>query len=125
MLKVLNDQIEELKQRFPEAQVTPNPDGSYFIQLDGFPLPPGWSKHDVTLMLVVPIGYPHTRPNGFEVDAELRLANGNVPSGYSQVNYGGKPWLHLCWQPGQPWITEKDGLWKHIAFAELRLQQLV
>jgi hypothetical protein len=117
MLPSVEEQLAELSQRFPNSSITRNSDGSVFVEVNGVPLPAGWSKPSTSLLLLVPPGYPTARPNGFEADADLRLQNNTMPAGTGQSSHLGRSWLHFCWQPGQPWNNEKDSLWKHIAFA--------
>jgi hypothetical protein len=120
MLKSVEEQIAELKTHFANSQITPGTDGTLFIEISGVTLPAGWNKPSTNLLLLVPPGYPTNRPNGFEADPDLRLANNNMPAGAGQSNHLGRTWLHFCWQPGQPWDNNKDTLWKHVAFAQRR-----
>lgn len=117
MLPSVEEQIGELQKRFPNSNITKNPDGSFFVEVTGVQLPVGWSKVSTNLLLLVPPGYPTTRPNGFETDPDLRLQNNVMPAGTGQSSHLGRSWLHFCWQPGLPWDNNTDSLWKHVAFA--------
>lgn len=126
MLKSVEEQLEELRQHSPNSQITRGPDGTVFVEVTGLELPAGWNKPSTNLLLLVPPGYPTNRPNGFEADPDLRLANNNnMPAGTGQSSHLGRPWLHFCWQPGQPWDNNKDALWKHVAFAIRRFVDAV
>src|SRR5688572_29790815 len=125
MLKSVEEQLAELQQHFPNSHITRSVEGTIFIEVAGLELPAGWSKSSTNLLLLVPPGYPTQRPNGFETDPDLRLANNNMPAGSGQSSHLGRSWLHFCWQPGQPWDNNKDALWKHVAFAIRRFVDAV
>jgi hypothetical protein len=125
ILPSVEEQIAELQLRFPEATITHNADGSFFVNVKNLPLPEGWNKQSTSLLLQVPPAYPTARPNGFDTDADLRLQNGSIPAGTGGSNHLGQPWLHFCWQPNQPWDNNRDSLWKHIAFALRRFKDEV
>ena len=125
MLKSVRDQLDELRTRYPSATITENPDGSFYVEIANVELRPGaFNKNATRLLLLVPPGYPTNRPNGFEADPDLKLTNNNAPAGTGQANHLGKPWLHFCWQPGQPWNNDRDALWKHVAFALRRFEDV-
>src|ERR1700730_19217654 len=110
MLPSVEEQLTELQQHYPNATVTRNADGSFFVRVSAVSLPQGWSKDSTDLLLLVPPGYPTARPNGFETDADLQLQNNSMPAGTGQSSHLGRAWLHFCWQPSQPWNNDRDTL---------------
>jgi hypothetical protein len=121
MLPSVEEQISRLKARHPEAEVIERSDGSIFIKIPNLPLPPGWDKNEVTIYLNLPTGYPTAKPNGFETDLDLTMADGRRPtSGCGEHAIDGHQYLHFCWQPGSAWEAGPDELWKRVRFALMR-----
>jgi len=61
----LQEQFKILQADYPQAELTPLPDGSHLITVPGIKLPPAWSKPAVTVKFVAPVGYPFGRPDCF------------------------------------------------------------
>ena len=103
-------QFEVLKERFPEAVMLDGA-GVSVVSVPGFGLPDGWSKRVATVHFLVPAGYPHANPDCFNVDADLRLANGAMPHS-AQLQHmpliGNTLWF--SWHVQQPWKPGRDTL---------------
>ncbi len=74
-------EIELLRRRYGEPEHGPNMDWVLFKR---FALPAGWNREHTELLVIIPSGYPATPPDNFYVRDGLRLANGNLPSNYSE-----------------------------------------
>jgi len=117
MLESVEHQIERVRQDYPQLEVRPQSDGTVHVEIVGIPLPSGWNKERARILIVLAIGYPQTKPNGFEVDADLRLATGQMPKGASQSQIAGQTWTHVCWSP-KLWDTSRENLWRYVKFVE-------
>lgn len=123
LLPRVTNEIERVKESFPTTQVTVQPDGSIHIEIPNVPLPPGWNKSEATILIIVPIGYPQARPDGFYADSDLRAQNGaKVPDGSGQVQIAGRNWTRFCWQP-TTWDMSRDNLWKYVKLALSRFKE--
>jgi hypothetical protein len=83
MHPVLDRQFSDLRKRHSQALHYSSPDGVSFdiIQVPNYPIGPGWSKQSTAIWFVVPGGYADgSRPDCFWADADLRLANGAMPT---------------------------------------------
>lgn len=120
-LPLVEQQIERLRQDYPDIIVTPQPDGTLDIQIPGVPVPPGWTKNSTRLLITVPPDYPHTRPQGCLVDPDLRPASGQDAAGLGTTNRSGRDWGSFCWNPNT-WDASRDTLWKYVKFALSRLE---
>jgi len=87
------------------------------------PLPPGWSRTSVAIMIRVPRAYPQAGLDTFLAQPDLRLAGGSMPSNASLVNLAGGTWLSFSWHP-QRWRPGVDTLLSYIGFARGRLNQV-
>ena len=83
-------------------------DMAWFI-VQHWPLPPGWSKSETALLVLIPPGYPVTPPDNFFVDAQLSLSGGAMPGNASVVEQLGGRWLQFSYhvEPGD-WKPHAD-----------------
>jgi hypothetical protein len=51
-----------------------------WVRLDDADLIPGWNRRSTPILIEIPIGYPTVPPDNFLTPADLRLADGRVPS---------------------------------------------
>ena len=72
------------------------PDLAWFI-MRRWSLPPGWSKRETAVLVLIPPGYPVTPPDNFFVDPDLRLANGGMPGNAGPETQAGKQWLRFSY----------------------------
>jgi hypothetical protein len=101
--------------------LAPRYTGISFDQMDGawlhvprFPLPPGWSKQEVEILIDIPYGnpgYPAVAPQWFWTDLDLRTSGGkpinhffSSASSHTSGEYLQKGWGHFCvhvseWHP--------------------------
>jgi len=119
----LEQQIEALKVDQPSAQDTKLPDGACLISIPNFCLPAGWNKATTTLLFVAPVGYPHSKPDCFWTDADLRTADGRVPqnTGSNAIpSYPGS-FLWFSWHTSI-WSPNTDSLLTYLHVIERRLE---
>lgn len=126
VLKTVEEQIERVRQVYPNIEVRKQSDGSIHLEISDFKVPDGWSPDRIRIMVVIPTGYPTNRPNGFEADINLRLQDGNkMPTqGCGQHQINGQPWVHFCWQP-KVWDHTRETLHRYIKFIERRFVEIV
>lgn len=121
---LLERQLKRLKDTFPSAVIEQRPDGSGLLTVGDLPMPPGWDRDRISISMILPVGYPTAKPSGFETAADLKLADGRVPSaGRGEHIIDGRPFAHFCWQPSQPWENDEHELWKRVKFALVRFAE--
>jgi hypothetical protein len=99
MLDVIRQQFERAKQDFPNLQATEQPDGSIELIIDDLVIPQHWGRENVSILTILPVGYPQAAPNGF------------------QAKLDGQNWSGICYRP-QTWDSSRDSLWKWIKLIE-------
>jgi hypothetical protein len=117
---LLEGHLNGLKEQGLEAEVHPQPDSWVFIVIRNYPLPDGYSKTHVDLLLKVPPPYPNAALDMFWMDEDLRLASGGMPANTSIEHYIGRNWLRFSWHP-QDWHPAKDSLLTFVRFVDRRL----
>lgn len=122
MLPGVQGQLERLREEYPDAQVTTQPDGSIHIEVPDVPIAKGWNKDGIRILIVLPVGYPQAAPSGFNADPDLRLSGGKQPDGSGEQGVGNQSWLHFCWSP-QSWDYNRESLWKFLKFCQSRFEE--
>ena len=117
-------QIERAREDFPDLQVSSQPDGFIRVLVPQLPIAAWWDRPTVRVLVLLPPGFPTAKPNGFEADPALRLADGRAPSqGYGAQQIGSESWGHYCWQP-QAWVADRETLWRYIKFIQRRFAEV-
>ncbi len=125
MLKSIEEQIERVRQDYLNLIVREQPDGSIQLEVPDFRLPPGWKTDKTRILVIIPVGFPTNRPNGFEANVSLRLQNDSMPTkGCGQHQINGQHWFHFCWQP-QVWDHTRETLWRYLKFIEMRFAEIL
>lgn len=122
---LLEQQVAQVQQAHPSARLETE-GGAHYLVVPDFPLPGHWSQARVTLMVVLPNGYPMAPPDMFWVDPYLRLPNGAEAAGAQCVEtHLGRQWQRFSWHytDGQAWNPARSSLLSHIQFAKARLNQ--
>jgi hypothetical protein len=115
---LLERQLKQLRKAYPSAVIEQRPDGSMLVTVPDLSMPAGWDRPQITVSMILPPGYPTAKPSGFETAADLRLADGRVPTaGRGEHMIEGRPYSHFCWQPSQQWENDEHELWKRVKFA--------
>ena len=121
MIATVDAQLRDVQQRFPNARVETMPDAQRVLVVPNVAVPPGWNTTSVTIMFVVPIGFPQVKPDSFCADASLSLQSGTNPTN-SQVQsiLGGRhrwfSWHLTSWDP------TTGSLDQYVRFCERRLR---
>ena len=85
--------------------------GVTVVSVPGVRLPDGWSKREVTVHFLVPVGYPHANPDCFNTDADLTLEGGALPKNVApQVMPAVGNTLWFSWHLQRPWRPGRDTL---------------
>lgn len=79
MNQIILEQLEQLKQKYPNSFIKERDDGSHVLIIENFPLPKGWNKNTTTVVVFIPGCYPICKPSCFWADKDLRLEGGGVP----------------------------------------------
>ena len=117
-------QIERARVDFSDLEVVPQPDGFIRVLVPQLPIAPGWDRAALRVLVLLPPGFPTTKPNGFEADPSLRLADGSLPSqGYGVQLIGTESWGHYCWQ-AQAWTADRETLWRYLKFIQRRFAEV-
>jgi len=99
MLDIVRQQVDRAKQDFTQLQVTEQPDGSIQIIIEDLHIPQHWGRESISVLTILPIGYPQAIPNGF------------------QAKLNGQNWSGICYRP-KTWDSSRDNLWKWIKLIE-------
>lgn len=124
LLPQVQDQIERVRQDYPELTVAQRPDNTIDLVIISYELPAGWNKTHTSVMVNVPVGYPDQKPAGFFVDPDLKLSSGQGAGGLggpSEIN--GRNWQSFCWNSTE-WNPHQDGLWKYFKIMLSRFEDL-
>lgn len=96
-------EIELLRRTYPRVE---HGAGLDWILFRSFPLPPGWDRESIDLLLLVPGGYPETPPDNFYAENGLRTASGAAPGNYEEnhLEAAGRRWARFSyhaerWEP--------------------------
>jgi hypothetical protein len=101
---VLAAQLVTVRQRYSEARFEQFSDGTRALVVPGIPLCRGWSASSTTVRVLVPVGFPHIKPDCFYADSALRLATGGEPASSNIQNvfedsYRWFSWHIVTWDP--------------------------
>jgi hypothetical protein len=91
----LKKEFDLVASRYGQLEISPNFD---WVIIKFFNLTVGWSKGSISVLLIIPPGYPLTPPDNFFTDPELRLANGSCPTNCSEKQTQiGRLWLQFSY----------------------------
>ena len=118
----VEEQFEILRRSETGATHQKLADGSYLITINGVKLRAGWSKSEVQVKFLAPVGYPFAKPDCFWADFDLRLANGNPPmnSGFNPIPHIGSTHLWFSWHVAT-WNPNSDNLLTYFNVIKRRL----
>lgn len=123
-MSVFEDQFIALREEFPTATYLKAQDGSYLVTIPDFQLPSGWTASAVTVRFIAPVGYPHSKPDCFWCDHDLKVEGGGVPqaSGFNQMPFGPSPLLWFSWHVAT-WSPNADTLLTYVHVIEKRFME--
>ena len=120
----IEQQIQQLKERYPDAKATSQSSGAYLIEILNFRMPPGWDRDLVTVIFLAPPGYPAAQPDCFWIEpGGVRLANGATPQGSNDTNPipgVGPRGTWFSWHL-QQWNPNRDSLLSYLNAIKQRL----
>jgi hypothetical protein len=100
------------------------PSGAHLIEIDDYPLVPGWNREKTRLLFIAPPGYPSAQPDSFWVEpVGLRLANGDTPKNSNDSNpipEVGQRGTWFSWHV-QDWRPNRDTLTTYLKVIRDRL----
>ena len=100
-------EIELLRRQYQQVEHGPDLD---WILFRAFPLPPGWDRESVDLLVLIPPGYPETAPDNFHVQNGLRTESGAGPGNYSEnQEVLGESWAQFSYH-AEGWSPSPDPL---------------
>ena len=119
--------FERLKQKYPDAILTPLASGAALVTVSGHPLAAGWSKSTTSVRFMVPAGYPGPALDCFWADEDLRLANGGAPqaSGAQTIPETSQNGLWFSWHvvdAQKNWNPNRDDFVTYMGMIKERLR---
>jgi hypothetical protein len=122
------DELKLVQEKYGEIEVGPT---MTWVLVKRFPLPPGWSKREAQILVLLPPGYPTTPPDNFFADNDLRLADGRLPTNASSdQRQVGRTWLQFShhveaneWRPSVE-LLRGHNLLTFLLAVELRLAEV-
>ncbi len=124
-MTIIEQQTQELSQKFTEATCIKAPDGSHLVTIPNVSLPEGWNSKTTTVRFIAPVGFPASRPDCFWTDPNLRLTGGRNPqsTGPNPMPHGPQPLLWFSWHV-QKWSPNSDSLLTYFRVIENRLHDI-
>lgn len=120
MAPLLDEHLARVRECGFEVETLQQADGWAFVVIRKYPLPEGYSKTHVDLLVKIPPPYPNAALDMFWVDEDLRLQAGGMPASTNVEHYMGRNWLRFSWHP-QNWHPAKDDLLTFLRFVDRRL----
>lgn len=122
ILPRIQTDVARIAEDYPGTKAERLPDNNILVIVPGCGLPGGWNKNITDVMFKLPPTYPNDRPV-FHVDASILLADGRKPGGAGEVEFLGRKWMALCWNP-TVWEMSRDTLWRYLKFCLTRFKEL-
>lgn len=123
---LLYQQLELVKQDFPSARLEDFA-GNRYLVVEDFPVPEHFNTLKVTLLAIVPNGFPMAAPDMFWVAPSIKLADGREPEGGTVYeDHIGRTWQRFSWHytNGQSaWRVGHSSMRTHLQFCQTRLAQ--
>lgn len=124
-MQLATQQLEQLRAAGRDLSWETRSDGTILVTIPHFKLREGWSKPEVTVYFVIPVGYPMAKPDCFWTDDDLRLRGGALPTNTtSNTNYGGP--RNLLWFSYHAtfWEPNKDNVETYLRIIKQRLDDV-
>ena len=83
---------------------------------------PGWNTQSTTVRVLVPVGFPHVKPDCFYADGALRLASGAEPASSNLPNIFDGQYRWFSWHV-TTWDPVRGTLDQYLRVCESRLSQ--
>lgn len=122
-MDLLTAHLAGVKAFHPEAYLAEENSQRYLVVPD-YRLPEAWGRQVVTLLVLIPNGYPQTGPDMFWVHPEIRLPNGAEPDRANcRGTYLERQWQRFSWHYSNPqadWQPATSTLLSHLRFCAAR-----
>ena len=99
MLESVKVQLDEAKKLYPNLEFQEMQDSAIHVVVKDIPLPVKWGREKVSILAVLPAGYPQAAPNGFSAQMD------------------GQNWSGFCYRPAS-WNPARENVWKWIKLIE-------
>ncbi len=121
-MSLLDEQLEKLRETYPDASMEKRPDGPAVVVVPGIDLPGGWNCSTTTVFFLVPLGFPMAQPDCFWTEDSLRLSNGQIPknAGVQMPPFGQSQKLWFSWHVAN-WSQSRDSLKTYLGVIKSRL----
>lgn len=123
---VLSQHLDEVQRQFPAAS-TQEATGQRYLLVPEVAVPEHFGGGSVTVLVLIPNGYPMASPDMFWVNRTLRLPDGRDPEGASHHEvHLGQTWQRFSWHYRDSQIAWRMGyssLLTHMQFCLTRLAQ--
>jgi len=120
-MDVLAVQLADVRRRYPAAGLEPASDGSGLLMVPEVHLCHGWSATVTSMRVLIPVGFPHVKPDCFYADAALRLASGAEPASSNLQNVFGGQYRWFSWHISA-WDPARGSLDQYLRVCESRLR---
>jgi len=123
-MNLIDEQLKILQEEFEGANLTLLPGGSQLVMVPHVKLPDGWSQKEITVKFVILANYPHSAPDCFWTDQNLKLKNGTLPKNTNPQVIPGTSYneLWFSWHAGR-WSPNRDTLLTYMKVIEARLRE--
>ncbi len=122
---VIEQHFVRLKERYPNATLSPLANGAALITVPKCPLP-AWQVPEATIRFIAPNGYSVASPDNFWVEPNLYLTNQAVPKNSGQNNQIPETGIAAHWfswhVEGGRWSPNVHDLQTWLALCFKRLQ---
>lgn len=120
-MPLLEDDENYLKEKDYQYEVHPQTNGSMWLVIKDFPLPPKFTSSSADLLVIIPASYPNAEMDMFWLYPDAKLAGTNrYPINADQhQDFLGKKWqLFSRHYITQKWRTGVDSLVTHLRYVE-------
>lgn len=120
---LLQEHLMEVQAYHPGAHLAES-NGQRYLLVPGYQLPEAWGRQVVTLLVLIPNGYPQVAPDMFWVDPEIHLASGADPNAANcRETHLGRQWQRFSWHyrdSQAAWRPATSTLLSHLRFCAAR-----
>lgn len=114
------DEVNTLKEEGYSVEVN-EAEGWANVIFHDYPVPNGFTRTTIGLLVKLPLSYPSGRPDMFWTDVDLTFKDGRTPRSAEQIEtILGKQWRRFSWHP-QNWNPGTDNLRTYLEFINNRL----
>ncbi|MYM00196.1 hypothetical protein GR702_20805 [Novosphingobium sp. FGD1] len=124
MSGAIDMQLEQLQERFVEADIQRLASGTRLVTVPKVILPVGWSQPSTVIRFLIPPGYPYAQLDCFWADCGLRLAGGGLPQNSQAMAIPEADIMGwwFSWHLNGAWDANRDTLssWMNVILERLK-----